>query len=196
MGEVQAHEFTLLLEQWSAGDRTALNTLMPVIYGELRRIALARLRSERPEHTLQATALVHEAYLKLCEHRPKGWRGRSHFFSVASHMMREILVDHARHHRAGKRSGGARVTWTEALSVAPERADMLLELDEALDHLGRFDERKRRLVELKYFGGLSGEEIAEVLGISVSTITRESRLAEAWLNAYLKSDAGANTLPE
>ena len=142
-------------------------------------MAYARLRSERSGHTLQPTALIHEAYLKLVGHDQKEWHSRSHFFSVASQIMREILVDYARKHAAAKRGGGEKIALDEAISLAPERSHMLVALDDALSELARFDERKARLIELKYFGGLSGEEIAEALGISISTITRESRLAEA-----------------
>jgi RNA polymerase sigma factor (TIGR02999 family) len=174
-------QFTILLKDWSGGDRAALDALTPIVYHELRRLASARLRSERSGHTLQPTALIHEAYLKLVDHDQKEWHSRSHFFSVASQVMREILVDHARKHRSAKRGGGEKIALDEAVSLAPERSKMLIDLDEALRDLARFDARKARLVELKYFGGLSGEEIAVALGISISTITRESRLAEAWL---------------
>ena len=152
------------------GDRAAL-----IVYQELRRLASARLRNERSGHTLQATALIHEAYLKLVDHDQKEWHSRSHFFSVASQITCEILVDHARKHRAAKRGGGEKIALDEAISLAPERSQLLIDLDDALRELERFDARKARLVELKYFGGLSGEEIGEALGISISTITRESR---------------------
>jgi len=177
-------EFTLLLRKWSAGDASALADLMPVVYEELRRLAAARLRSERSAHTLQATALIHEVYLKLVHHDQKEWHSRAHFFSVASQIMREILVDNARKHRAAKR-GGEKAPMEEAISFAPERGRALLELDDALNELAGFDGRKSRLIELKYFGGLTGEEISQALGISISTITREMRLAEAWLQARL-----------
>jgi len=181
---VQASEFTLLLRKWSAGDESALAELMPAVYGELRRLAAARLRNERPGHTLQPTALIHEAYLKLMDHDQKEWHGRAHFFSVASQIMREILVDNARRHRAEKR-GGDKAPLEEAISFAPERGRALLRLDDALTELAGFDERKSRLIELKYFGGLTGVEISETMGISISTITREMRLAEAWLESSL-----------
>jgi RNA polymerase sigma factor (TIGR02999 family) len=181
---MQASEFTMMLRKWSAGDESALEDLIPLVYGELRHLAAARLRSERFGHTLQPTALIHEAYLKLVNHDQKEWHSRAHFFSVASQVMREILVDHARKHHAMKRAG-EKAPLEEAISFAPERGRGLLQLDDALKELAGFDERKSRLIELKYFGGLKGEEISEALGISISTITRETRMAEAWLQNYL-----------
>jgi RNA polymerase sigma factor (TIGR02999 family) len=176
---------TALLHDWREGNKAALDALTPVVYHELRNIARARLRGERSGHTLQPTALIHEAYVRLVQHQQGEWKSRSHFFAVASHLMREILVDDARKHRAAKRRSGDKIQLDDALSLAPEREALLVALSEGLDELARFDERKARLIELKYFGGMSGEEIAEVLGISISTITRESRLAEAWLQRYL-----------
>ena len=176
---------TLLLQDWKSGNKAALDALVPAVYHELRRIALARLRAERPDHTLQPTALIHEAYVRLIGHKQADWNGRAHFFGVASHIMREILIDHARKNQAAKRGGGEKLAFDEATWLAPERSDLLIALSEGLDELKKFDERKARLLELKYFGGLSGEEISEVLGISISTIIRESRLAEAWLQRYL-----------
>jgi RNA polymerase sigma factor (TIGR02999 family) len=182
---VQAPEFTMLLHQWSGGDESALAALMPVVYGELHRLAAARLRNERSEHTLQPTALIHEAYLKLVDQNQRQWQSRAHFFSVASRIMREILVDNARKHRAAKRGKGIKVPLDDAISATSERGRSLENLDEALRELSRVDERKSRLIEMRYFGGLSGEEVAEVLGISISTITREMRMAEAWIESYL-----------
>jgi RNA polymerase sigma factor (TIGR02999 family) len=177
---------TALLQDWRKGNKAALDALTPVVYQELRKIARARLVGERADHTMQPTALIHEAYLRLVDHDQHEWRSRAHFFAMASHLMREILIDHARKNRAAKRGGGEKVQFDEALSLAPEREALLVALSDGLDELARFDERKARLIELKYFGGLSGEEIAEALGISISTITRESRLAEAWLRRYLE----------
>jgi RNA polymerase sigma factor (TIGR02999 family) len=182
---MQASEFTELLQQWTGGNKAALDALTPVLYGELRKLALGRLRSERPDHTLQPTALIHEAYIKLVGLRPDAWRSRAHFFSVAGHLMREILVSHARRHRAAKRGRGEKLPLDEAVAVPAERGQAVLDLDEALGELARFDERKSRLIELKYFGGMESREIAEILGISVSTVTREGRSAEAWLQNYL-----------
>ncbi|HLJ50835.1 MAG TPA: ECF-type sigma factor [Bryobacteraceae bacterium] len=178
-------EFTTLLQQWTGGNKAALDALTPVVYVELRKLALARLRSERPDHTLQPTALINEAYIKLVGVHQDEWHSRAHFFSVASHLMREILVSHARQHRAAKRGGGEKAPLDEAITFAAERGQAVLELDEALGELARFDERKSRLIELKYFGGMESKEIGEILGISVSTVTRESRSAEAWLQNYL-----------
>jgi RNA polymerase sigma-70 factor, ECF subfamily len=175
-------EFTVLLREWSGGNKAALDQISSVLYQELRRLAAAKLNRERSGHTLQPTALIHEAYLRLVHHDQDQWHSRAHFFSVASHIMREILVDHARKHHAAKRAGGAeRVTLDEAVMFAPERGSVLVALDDALTELAGFDERKGRLIELKYFGGLETDELAAALGISRSTVTRESRLAEAWL---------------
>jgi RNA polymerase sigma factor (TIGR02999 family) len=179
-------QFTLLLKDWSSGNKAALDSLTPVVYQELRKLAAAKLSREGDARTLQPTALIHEAYLKLVQHDQERWHSRAHFFSVASHIMREILVDHARRHNAGKRSG-ERVPIDEGLTFAPERGAIVVALDDALRELAQFDERKARLIELRYFGGLSGDELAEALGISISTVTRESRLAEAWLHRYLTS---------
>src|SRR5262249_28092569 len=175
---------------WSDGRKEVLDRITPTIYRELRRLAGARLRLEREGHTLQPTALIHEAYMRLVEHDQKAWHSRAHFFSVASEIMRQILVDHARAHQAAKRGGQAgKVTWSDAVSLAPQRGATLLALDDALRELATFDERKSRLISLKYFGGLQTEEIGEALGISRSTVTREARLAEAWLHNYLAGDS-------
>ena len=179
-------QFTALLEKWSRGDKSALNALTPIVYRELRKLAAANLAREREDHTLTPTALLHEAYLKLVDHKQDHWHGRAHFYAVASHIMREILIDHARKYRAAKRGGGQpKVSFDDAIALVPEKSEAILALHEALQELARNDERKARLVELKYFGGLSGQEIAEVLNISIATITRESRMAEAWLQRYL-----------
>ena len=179
-------EFTVLLRNWSDGSKGVLDRITPVIYKELRKLAASRLRRERDGHTLQPTALIHEAYLRLVDHEQKEWHSRAHFFSVAGRVMREILVDHARARQAGKRGGQCvKVTLPDAVSFAPEPEATLIFLDDALCELASFDERKSRLIELKYFAGLKAEEIAEALGISRSTVTREARLAEAWLHNYL-----------
>jgi RNA polymerase sigma factor (TIGR02999 family) len=176
---------TLLLKDWSRGNSAALDALTPIVYRELRRLAGARLKDERSEHTLQPTALIHEAYMKLVGHDQQEWHSRSHFFSVATQIMREILVDYARKNRAAKRGGGEKIPLNEAISVTPKRCQLLIELDDALRELSGKDVRKARLIELKYFGGLSSEELAEALDISVSTVTRESRMAEAWLRRHM-----------
>jgi RNA polymerase sigma factor (TIGR02999 family) len=179
-------EFTLLLERWSGGDNSALKVLTPVVYKELHRLAAANFARERPGHTLQCTALIHEAYIKLVEHKQDQWHGRAHFFSMASRIMRQILISHARKNHAQKRGSGQQAAvFDEALGVPLEDSEMVLSLHDALNELAKVDERKARLIELKYFGGLSGAEIEQALHISVATITRESRLAEAWLQRYL-----------
>jgi RNA polymerase sigma-70 factor, ECF subfamily len=186
MDPIEPSQFTILLRDWSGGNKAALGQLAPVVYRELRKLAASKLRRERSGHTLQPTALLHEAYLRLVHHDQEQWHSRSHFFAVASQIMREILVDYARRHHASKRGGDAeKVSLDEALSFAPERGATLLALDDALRELATFDERKSRLIELKYFGGLQRDEIAAALGVSSATITRESRLAEAWLHNYL-----------
>jgi RNA polymerase sigma-70 factor (ECF subfamily) len=178
----QPSEVTRLLKDWGNGDSTALDQLMPIVYAELRAVAARYLRRERQDHTLQPTALVHEAYLRLIDQKQVEWQNRAHFVGVAAQMMRRILVDHAKSHNRAKRGGGAlRVTLDDAVALADERADDLLELDAALTALEAFDERKSRVVEMKYFGGLSVEETAEVLKVSVITIARDWKLAKAWL---------------
>jgi RNA polymerase sigma factor (TIGR02999 family) len=185
-------QFTTLLEKWSRGDQSALKALTPVVYKELHKLAAANLRREREDHTLQPTALLHEAYLKLVEHKQDHWHSRAHFYAVASHIMREILIGHARKHRAAKRGGGqAKVSFEDAIASVPEQSDAVLALDEALQELAKHDGRKAQLIELKYFGGLSSQEIAEILNISISTVTRDSRMAEAWLQRYLSHSPAA-----
>jgi RNA polymerase sigma factor (TIGR02999 family) len=173
---------TQLLVAWSKGDEQALAALMPLIYGELRRLASRHLGHERAGHTLQTTALVHEAYLRLVNQREVRWRNRAHFLAVASQMMRRILVDYARARGFAKRGGGARqALLDEAMVVSYERAADVVALDEALNALAQFDERKSKMVELRFFGGLSIEETAEVLGVSQGTVMRDWTLAKAWL---------------
>jgi RNA polymerase sigma factor (TIGR02999 family) len=172
-------EVTRLLQAWHGGDDAARDRLIAVVYGELRRRAAAHMRHERRGHTMRPTDLVHEAYLRLCEQNA-AWRNREQFFGVASRLMRRILVDHARARAAAKRGGALRVTLSEGLSTSPPEPD-LLDLDAALDELGALDERQARLVELRYFGGLSIEEAAEALGVSLATANREWVTAKAWL---------------
>lgn len=178
-----AGEVTQLLRRWSAGDGTALEKLLPLVYDELRRRAGAYLRHERAGHTLQPTALVHEAYLKLVGGGSVDWKDRAHFFGVAARAMRQVLVDHARARSTEKRGEGqVRVELEAAGAVAaPARSLELLDLDRALSRLAALDERQSRLVELRLFGGLTIEESAEVLRISHATVSREWRHAEAWL---------------
>ena len=176
-----SHEVTRLLRQWAGGDPQARDELIPHVYRELRRIAARHLRVERSDHTLQPTALVHEAYVRLVDQQSPTWQNRSQFFGVAAHLMRQILVDHARRRQAGKRAGH-KVSLDEALSFAYERKEDLLALDAALGELERFDSRKCQAVELRYFGGLDMAEIAQTLSISPTTVRRDLRMAEAWLH--------------
>lgn len=173
---------TQLLAAWCHGDQTAFNQLVPLVHDELRRVARHYMRGERVNHTLQPTALVNEAYLRLIDYRHVEWRNRAHFIAIASQAMRHLLVDHARTKRREKRGGGRIfVTLDEAATQAAERSAEVVALDEALARLFTIDERKSRVVELRYFGGLSNEEIAEVLKVSVNTVVRDWSLARAWL---------------
>jgi RNA polymerase sigma-70 factor, ECF subfamily len=181
-----APKLTNLLVAWRGGDAAALEKLMPLVYSELRRIAEHYLRRERSDHTLQPTALIHEAYLKLAQGGMPDWQNRAHFFGVASRIMRQVLVDWARRNCAGKRGGeAAKVNIDDAIVMSPDRGSQLLALDDSLTALAQFDERGCRAVEMKYFGGLSLEEIAEALGISIPTVSRDLRSAEAWLKREL-----------
>ena len=180
-------EITQLLAHWRAGDQAALAQLMPIVYQELRRIADSYLRRERSGHTLQPTALIHEAYMRLVDQSLPQWQNRAHFFGVAAQLMRQILVEHARAQLTQKRGAGAhKVELDEALNYAPDKASELLALDDALRTLATFDERKSRLIELRYFGGLTVEETAHVMEVSTATVTREQRLAQAWLRQELR----------
>lgn len=179
---------TLLLESWSSGDPAAAEQVLPLVYEELRRIAARQLRREREAHTLQATAIVHEAYLRLNGQAGLEWPSRAHFFAFAAHLIRRILVDHARIRNRAKRGGGKEhVSLTEAADLAFSKGPDLEALDEALAGLEKVDVRKAAVVELKFFGGLSLEEIAGQLGISPETVSREWRRAKAWLHSALKS---------
>jgi len=180
-------DVTKLLLDWSRGNQAALEELTPLVYKDLRQRARNYLRGERPGHTLQPTALIHEAYLRLANDSPPEWNSRAHFLAVASRVMRQILVDHARRHGAGKRgSGVANVSLDEALLPARAENGDLLALDEALARLSKFDERKCRIVEMRYFGGCSVEETAQALGVAGITVMREMRLAEAWLRRAMQ----------
>ncbi len=180
--ESKPGEVTRLLVQLSAGHRGAEAQLIPLVYSELRRLAAHYLRSERSDHTLQPTALVHEAYIKLTRLQDINWQSRSHFFATAATLMRRILVDHARAHRADKREGFREaVSLEEALVVSPARSAQLIALDEALDRLAKLDARRSKIVELRFFGGLGEEETAQVLGVSARTVKRDWRVAKAWL---------------
>jgi RNA polymerase sigma factor (TIGR02999 family) len=183
MGDTQAsHDVTSLLIDWSKGDRAALEELMPLVYGELRRLAGAHLRREKPSNTLQGTVLVHEAFLRLVNQRGVNWRNRAHFFGIAAQMIRRILVDHARANHAAKRgSGGVKLEIEDGMAVANQKELDLVGLDDALNRLAAMDERQGRIVELRFFAGLSVEETAEVMGISTPTVKREWSSARAWL---------------
>jgi RNA polymerase sigma factor (TIGR02999 family) len=185
-----SHEVTRLLADWRGGDQEALDRLMALVYDELRRIAGRYMRGERENHTLQTSALVNEAFLRLADHRNIDWQNRAHFFGVAAHAMRHVLVDHARSRDRLKRGGGAlKVALDEAVDVADEEAAELVALDDALRSLAAFDERKARVVELRYFGGLTTEEAAEVLGVSPATVERDWSAARAWLMRELSGGA-------
>jgi RNA polymerase sigma factor (TIGR02999 family) len=180
-------DVTALLLAWGRGDQTALDALLPAVYGELHRQAERYMRGQSAGHTLQATALVNEAYLRLVDQRETEWKGRAHFFGVAAKAMRSILVDHARARQAAKRgSGAARLTLGQVGGVADRKAEVdVLDLDEALQRLAELDPEKGRLVELRYFGGLTIEEAAEVLGVSPATLKRQWNTARAWLRREL-----------
>ena len=183
-------EVTELLNAWSQGDRGALDRLIPLVYGELRKLAHHYLRAERSGVTLQSTALVHEAYLRLVKQEPVDWQNRSHFFGVAARLIRQILVDQARKRNAARRgSGDLRLVWEESSDASPAGEVDLLLLDDALTDLTRLDERQSRIVELRFFGGLSVEETAVALGISERTVKREWASAKAWLFQQL-AEAG------
>ena len=179
-------DVTLLLRQWSEGDQEALNRLLPLMYNELRRLAHQRLRQEDPDRSLNTTGLVHDAYLKLVEVRHGRFHDRAHFLAMASRVMRRLLVDQARAWRAAKRGGGAgAVELDEALWISEPRCESLANLDDALQRLEVLDPRQGEIVEQRYFGGLSLEETAEALGVSLATVKRELRFAHAWLAADL-----------
>lgn len=175
-------EITQLLMKWSEGDRDALDRLTQLVYPELRRIARQHMRRESPGHTLQTSALINEAYLRLVDQQDTEWNNRAHFFAVAAQVMRHILIDHARKHRFAKRGGGAQlVPLDETAVLRQERATEFVELDEALTRLEGLDARKSQIVQLKFFGGLTVDEIAEAMKLSPITIKREWRAAKAWL---------------
>ena len=175
-------QMTQLLHDWSDGDREALDKLIPIVYEELRRQAARYLQRERPGHTLQTTALIHEAYLRLIDQKNVQWQNRAHFFGIAAQLMRRILVDHARSRQAAKRGGSdIKLPLEEAMIVAERREVNLVALDEALDRLAAIDPQQSRVVELRFFSGLSVEETAEVLGVSTRTIKRDWNVAKAWL---------------
>jgi RNA polymerase sigma factor (TIGR02999 family) len=183
----QPADITAQLQAWGAGETAARETLFPLVYDELRRIAHRQLQRERYGHTLDTTALVHEAYLRLVDQTRADFTDRAHFFAVAANAMRRILVDYARRYLADKRGAAPRrVTLTDDMLVAEERADTLLAVDEALNELGRIDERLSRVVECRFFGGLTEQETAEVLGVTARTVRRDWTKAKGWLHRTLK----------
>lgn len=177
-----------LLRAWNKGDRAAQDELMPLVYDELRRLARSYLRRERPDHTLQPTALVHEAYLKLVDQKSVNWQNRAHFFGIAALMMRRILVNYAEGRQAAKRGGSARRLSLSAIDRLAGKQELdLIALDDALKSLAEIDPQQSRIVELRYFGGLTIEEIAEVTGISVATVNREWNVARAYLRREISN---------
>lgn len=189
-------DLTQLLVSWSNGDRVALDALTPVVYDELRKLAHRYLMRERSDHTLQSTALVHEAYMRLIDQKNVQWQNRAHFFGVAAQMIRRILCDHARAHQTAKRGGGAvKLALDEALAVPGGRDLNIVALDEALRQLEEMDPRQSRIIELRFFTGLSIEETAEVMGVSPATVKREWTTARAWLFRELQR-GGVTTIEE
>lgn len=178
------HRVTLLLAEWAKGNQNALDELTPLVYKELRQLAASYLRKERLGHTLQPTALVHEAYLRLVDQTNPAWQNRSHFYGVAARLMRQILVDHARRKLAGKRAG-LKVPLEQAVSFQQERIHDLVALDVGLTALEKIDPRKCKAVELRYFGGLTMDEIAQSLEVSTMTVRRDLEMAEAWLHSQM-----------
>jgi RNA polymerase sigma factor (TIGR02999 family) len=186
MCEDASHSVTDLLTKWRAGDQEAFKALIPLVYHELRRLARHYIRQERPDHTLQSTALVHEAYLRLIRQESADIENRAHFFAVAAHLMRQILVDHARRRRAAKRGSGLKLELNEAISVeVPPNVD-LIGLDTALNELARLDPQQSRIVEIRFFGGLSIQDTAKIVGVSPATVKREWSTARAWLRRELE----------
>lgn len=195
MNQPHSYPVSELLVRWKAGDRDALERLIPLVYQELREIARHHLRRERPEHTLQSAALVNEAYLRLVDQRPFDSESRAHFLAVASRLMRQILVDYARSHGAIKRGADRKVELDISLELPKTPQTDVVALDDALTGLAKLDEQQGRIVELRFFGGLSTEQIAAVLGVSPSTVKRDWNVAKAWLSREMKrgnrGDAGA-----
>jgi RNA polymerase sigma factor (TIGR02999 family) len=186
MSDDSCGNFSTLLRQWKSGDSKALAAMLPQVYDELRRVAHRQLQRERADHTLQSTALVHEAYLRLLGNRPADLNDRMHFVAIASKLIRQVLVDYARERQALKRDGGQRIdiSYLDALAVGND--EDLLSLNEALEHLSRFDERQAKIVEMKFFGGLTAPGIGEVLGISLATVERDWAVARLWLRKQMR----------
>jgi len=188
---------TRLLQRWQEGEKGALEEITPLVYQELRRIAASHLRRERSGHTLQPTELLNEAFLHLVRQQDQTWQNRAHFYGVAAHLMRHILVDHARAKNSGKRGGGVqKVALDEAVSEAASRPAQLIALDDALSELEKLDPRKGKIIELRFFGGMSIEETALAAGVSTATVSREQRMAEAWLQRQMLMPAPKSTAAE
>jgi RNA polymerase sigma factor (TIGR02999 family) len=186
MPELPTQPVSELLAKWQAGDEESLRRMVPLVYGELRRIAHRHLRNERPDHTLQTTALVHEAYLCLMKQQPMDFQSREHFFAVSANLMRQILVQYARRRNAAKRNGGNRLTLDSAVTLFPKQTVDLVALDGALNGLAKLDAQQARIVELRFFGGLSIEDTGHVLGISPATVKRHWSTAKLWLHRQIK----------
>lgn len=183
---VELDPITLLLKDFAQGDKGALDRLVPLLYPELRKLARGYLRNERPGHTLQPTALIHEAYARLVKQDQPDYRSRAHFIAVAAQVMRQILVDHARSRDAGKRGGAVKVPFDQAIGVATERPSMMIAIDDALSELARKDALKGRLIEMRFFGGMTAEDSAQVLDMPVTEVRRHLRVAQAWLQHELR----------
>ena len=193
MSESPSPEATQLLAELRDGNERAADQLLPLVYQEFRNLAAGYLRRERPDHTLQPTALVHEAYIKLIDQRRVDWQGRTHFFAVAAQAMRRILIDHARRHKRQKRGGARqRITLDDAVAISPQRDEDLIALDEALKNLAKADPRQAKIVELRFFGGLTVEEAAKVLGVSKRTVEGDWTFAKAWLKRELTSEGDSS----
>jgi RNA polymerase sigma-70 factor (ECF subfamily) len=185
------HQITELLAEWREGNQSALDELYPLVYDELHRLARRYMSRERKDHTLQTTALINEAYVRLVDQKNVNWANRSHFFAISAQIMRRILIDHARRHAYAKRGGGAQqVSLEEVAAIVPNQGRELVRLDEALKTLAERDPRRSQVVELRYFGGLNNEEIAGVLHVSENTVTRDWNMARAWLYQQLTENAG------
>jgi RNA polymerase sigma factor (TIGR02999 family) len=191
LGQDPAGEITRLLQDWRAGDREALDALLPIVYKELRQLAHYQLRRERPDHTLQSAALVNEVYVRLVGLNPPRWESRTHFFAIAAQQMRQILVDYARRHRAGKRGGGDETISLEDTAMLSQRKNKEIDvvaLDDALNALAQVDARKAQVVELRFFAGLNFDETAEVLKVSAVTVARDWTTARAWLHREMNRE--------
>ena len=184
------HQITELLAEWREGDQSALDELYPLVYDELHRLARRYMSRERKDHTLQTTALINEAYVRLVDQKNVNWANRSHFFAISAQIMRRILIDHARRHAYAKRGGGAQqVSLEEVAAITPDQSRELVRLDEALKSLAERDPRRSQVVELRFFGGLNNEEIAGVLNVSENTVTRDWNMARAWLHQQLSESS-------